>query len=129
MDVCEASGPAKAALYVAAVSIATMHARVTRGVPEVRDQRLVVKGTMRLPSVHGSLGAGDAREGVVAAEAALRLDAIRPAADLSELAPRVPIIRDVRLVLKAATRGRARDVRVCPTTAKAALNMLAVGIA
>jgi len=128
-DLCVGTRTAKPATEVLAVGLAAQHAIRARGIPKVRRDRIVVE----LASVCGCdnvtrvVRAGDrAIVWVLAAEAALGALSICQAADLAQGALRVPIVRQVRRVVKLAPRSRAMDALEIPCAAEAALRMDAV---
>jgi len=131
MNVFKSTTPAKAALHVAAVCIATVLACITSRVPVVWSRGFVVKGTN--PALcfvpNGSLRTSDPCERIVATETALRMDTIRPATELADLALGIPIVRKVGFVREAAAACWALNRGEVPSAAEATLHVLAIGIA
>jgi len=107
MNIFEPTAAAETALHMLAICVAPMHACVARGIPEIRSQWLIGEGAMRFSSVHRTRWAWNTCVWVVAAEATLLVDSICPAAKLTLLTLRVPIVRNVGLVLEGAAAGRA----------------------
>mmetsp|Transcript_30290 Transcript_30290/g.87328 ORF Transcript_30290/g.87328 Transcript_30290/m.87328 type:complete len:256 (-) Transcript_30290:2606-3373(-) len=120
LDVAEGTLPAESATDVLPIREAALHAHVARGVPEVRHLGLVVEVARRRGGRGGDIRAIDAGERVLAAEPALRVDGVGPAAELAHLAGAVPIVRRGWLRCEVAAFGRARNVDVVPLAAKAA---------
>jgi len=120
--------PTETALHVLAISIASMHACVASRIPIIRSRGLIIEGALCFSPVHRSLGARDTCVREIAAEATLLMDSICPASQLTHFTLGVPIVRNRRLVLEAATTGRARDADEISSAAEATLHMLSVAI-
>jgi len=128
IDVGEATIATETALQMLVIGIASMHACVASRIPIIRSLGLIIEGALCFSPVHRSLGARDTCVREIAAEATLLMDSICPTSQLTHFTLGVPIVRNIRLVLEAATTGRAWDADDISSAAEATLHMLSVAI-
>mmetsp|Transcript_79367 Transcript_79367/g.224469 ORF Transcript_79367/g.224469 Transcript_79367/m.224469 type:complete len:266 (+) Transcript_79367:240-1037(+) len=130
-DVTVGPVPAEPALHMDAVCVAALHSHLALAgaLPVVPHGGLVREGAAAVAG-HQRLWAGDVREVAHAAEAALFVDAVRPAAEAPAGAPAavVPEGGDRRVDVGEGARG-AGDLLEGSGAAEPALGVLAVGLA
>lgn len=128
MDIREATATAPAAMHMLPIGEATMLAQDASGIPIIRRLWLRCEGTSYLRWLLSIFGAWDSCEGEIAAEAALDMDPVCPTTKLTDLALRVPVVGDERVVWELATARWARNAHEVPTTAQTALHMLSITV-